>query len=203
MQCPACNGTLRAVKAKNFVIDVCLVCRGVWFDSDEFAPFARQLSEREDLKPPPPTPFESRSVVHANKVYEEQRGCPKCATDLRKFNYAYDSNIILDKCPNCGGIWTDYGEIQNVAAYLKHDPKADALGASIVEHQRDMADHAAIGETLGGRRPLWAGYFRIILPLGDDNETGKFPVINSMVIGACTFISVSYTHLTLPTTPYV
>jgi membrane associated rhomboid family serine protease/Zn-finger nucleic acid-binding protein len=188
MQCPACSGVLRRVKAKNFVIAICPGCKGVWFESEDFAPFARQLSEREDLKPPPLIPFESRSVVHANKVYEEQRGCPKCTTEMRKFNYAYDSNIILDKCPNCGGIWTDYGEIQNVSAYLKHDPKADALGASIVKHQRDMEDRAAISEALSGRIPLWAGYFRIILPLGDENKTEKFPVITALVIGACTFI---------------
>ena len=188
MQCPACSGVLRTARAKDFVIQICPGCKGVWFESEDFAPFAKQLSEREDLKPPRPEYFEAKKVVHASKVYEEQRFCPKCATEMRKFNYAYDSNIILDKCPNCGGIWTDYGEIQNVAAYLKRDPKADALGASIVERQRNMEDLSAIRETFGGRIPLWAGYFRIILPLGDENETERFPVVNSLVIGACTFI---------------
>jgi membrane associated rhomboid family serine protease len=188
MQCPACSGVLKTARAKNFVIKICPGCKGVWFESEDFAPFAKQLSEREDLKPPRPEYFEAKKVVHASKVYEEQRLCPECRTDMRKFNYAYDSNIILDKCTNCGGIWTDYGEIQNVAAYLKRDPKADALGASIVEHQRDMDDLSAIRETFGGRIPLWAGYFRIILPLGDENKTERFPVINSLLIGVCTFI---------------
>lgn len=188
MRCPACNGVLRVVKAKNFVIDICPGCKGVWFDCDDFAPFAGRLSEREDLKPPPPTFFQNRSVTDASKVYEDPRSCPKCQAVLRKFNYAYDSNIMLDKCPNCDGIWTDYGEIQNVAAYLKRDPKADALGASIVKQQRDMENLAAIGEVFKGRIPLWAGYLKIILPLGDENQTKRFPVINSLVIGACTFI---------------
>ena len=190
MQCPACNGVLRAVKAKNFIVDVCPCCRGVWFDADEFAPFARQLSEREDLKPPPAT-FQAKSVIDANKVNEDLRNCPKCLSVMRKFNYAYDSNIILDKCTNCGGIWTDCGEIKNVAAYLKRNPKEEEFGKYLVSRNRDIEELAAIGESFGRRVPMAVMYMpKVIIPLGDELSRDRFPAITISLITLCTLVFV-------------
>ena len=47
---------------------------------------------------------------------------------MKEFNFAYDSNIFLDKCPRCGGIWTDAGEILKVAEHLKMDPRVYEVG---------------------------------------------------------------------------
>ena len=35
--------------------------------------------------------------------------CPKCGSDLKEMNY---KNVIIDKCPDCLGIWLDQGEIE-------------------------------------------------------------------------------------------
>jgi hypothetical protein len=37
--------------------------------------------------------------------------CPKCGSDLVEIEY---KNIMIDKCPECEGIWFDCGELEQV-----------------------------------------------------------------------------------------
>ena len=61
----------------------------------------------------------------ANKPDESEmiRACPKCMMAMKKVNYAYDSNIIIDRCEKCAGIWTDKGELIAIAKFVKNDPR--------------------------------------------------------------------------------
>jgi Zn-finger nucleic acid-binding protein len=47
------------------------------------------------------------------------RTCPACKRQMRRLNYAYDSNVIVDKCQACGSLFLDAGEIDSIARYLK------------------------------------------------------------------------------------
>ena len=38
--------------------------------------------------------------------------CPKCGSDLQELNY---QNVMIDKCPDCNGIWLDQGELELLA----------------------------------------------------------------------------------------
>ena len=35
------------------------------------------------------------------------------------FNFAYDSNIFLNRCNACKGLWLDGGELRSVAQFIK------------------------------------------------------------------------------------
>ncbi|MEE8397960.1 MAG: zf-TFIIB domain-containing protein [Desulfobacterales bacterium] len=35
--------------------------------------------------------------------------CPKCGSGLEEVN---QSNVMMDQCPECGGIWLDKGELE-------------------------------------------------------------------------------------------
>lgn len=37
--------------------------------------------------------------------------CPKCGSDLVEIEY---KNVMIDKCPECEGIWFDCGELEQV-----------------------------------------------------------------------------------------
>ena len=37
--------------------------------------------------------------------------CPKCGSDLMEIEYKH---IMIDKCPECEGIWLDCGELEEV-----------------------------------------------------------------------------------------
>jgi len=76
--------------------------------------------------------FKPREVVLPDSQ-RQPRLCPECQAVMREFNFAYDSNIFLDKCPRCSGIWTDAGEILKVAEHLKMDARIYEVGRGLIE----------------------------------------------------------------------
>jgi membrane associated rhomboid family serine protease/Zn-finger nucleic acid-binding protein len=194
MKCPSCCGRLREVKSKTALVNICLDCRGIWFDSGEFVDFARRLTESEKISPKEVRLFEPRTVHTLKTVKETLKLCPKCNLAMKRFNYSYDSNIFLDKCTNCQGIWTDGGEIQQVARYLKDDPRIKTIGNDLVEHEKNMEElrsWAGIGEALSIPASHFILYMpKIILPLSDDNPRERFPVLTISIITLCVTIFI-------------
>jgi membrane associated rhomboid family serine protease len=130
----------------------------------------------------------NRAISNAQAEPEPPRICPRCGASMRKFNYAYDSNIILDKCPDCGGIWTDRGEIRALASYMKGHPKLDKLGRSLAAHTKkreNMKELAEATHSLTSASGLrWVLMPKIILPLKDDITADKFPIFVLGIITA-------------------
>jgi Zn-finger nucleic acid-binding protein len=135
MNCPSCNARLEECECGAVMVDICSRCHGVWFDPDELGPFVEFL-----LKEEPSIPNAKIELWKKAKRPETSakpaRSCPVCGVPMKKFNYACDSNIILDKCPECGGIWTDADDLHAVAVYNKGNPKLDAFGRSLVKDKR-------------------------------------------------------------------
>ena len=126
MRCPVCQRTLRAVRTRELEIDVCPGCGGSFFDRGEFKETLDRLLTGGEV---PEAPLElGHQPVALRQLGERQRPCPHCTTPMAKFNYCYDSNIILDRCERCGGIWADGGEVLKCAQYRKGNPKLDKLG---------------------------------------------------------------------------
>lgn len=38
--------------------------------------------------------------------------CPRCQVDMKKMS---NGKYVIDKCPKCGGLFLDKGEIQNIS----------------------------------------------------------------------------------------
>jgi membrane associated rhomboid family serine protease/Zn-finger nucleic acid-binding protein len=186
MKCPFCSNRLRRVKSKSAVVDICTNCRGIWFDSGEFVDFVRTLAQSQDISAQETKLFKRRDVRALHTVEEKDKCCPKCNTRLHKFNYAYDSNVFLDRCPLCGGIWTDAGEVREIAGYLKEDPTATAVGRAIAE-----TFPAAQQESSKGG-PAYLLYLpRVIVPLSDDTPRQRFPLVTVSIIALCTLLFIT------------
>lgn len=198
MKCPSCSGRLREIKSKTALVDICRDCMGIWFDSGEFVDFARKLTESEKISPTETRLFEPRKVHTLEKVKEQTKTCPRCNQAMKRFNYSYDSNVFLDKCPNCKGIWTDGGEIQQVARYLKDDPRIKSIGKDLAEQKRNMEDLQGWGgfsRTMGMPVSPYILYMpKIILPLSDENPRERFPFLTISIITICiaAFMSQAY-----------
>jgi membrane associated rhomboid family serine protease len=192
MKCPSCATRLREVKSRMVLIDVCPKCAGVWFDSGEFVDFVRSLTEDEEILPMIPRLFQPRQVHALTDVEEPEKICPRCDLPMRTFNYASDSNVFLDKCPSCNGLWADAGEVRQVARHLKVDPNIKAITKDIAQTNRSfrtMEDLAQLGKAL--RRPVnpMALFLpKIIVPLSDDAPRQKTPVLTIAIITLCTTI---------------
>ena len=194
MKCPSCSNKLREVKSKTALVDVCLDCKGIWFDSGEFVDFVRNLTESEKISPEEVRLFEPRTVHTLKTVKESLKLCPRCNLAMKRFNYSYDSNVFLDKCPNCKGIWTDGGEVQQVAGYLKDDPRIKTIGKDLAEHRQNLEDlksWGGFGKALGMPvSPFILFMPRIILPLSDENPRERFPILTISIITLCIAIYI-------------
>ena len=165
------------VKFESIVLDVCPSCKGIWFDSGELAGYAEALSAKKEISPQKTRFFQHKIVQPLSKINEGVRFCPKCESRMAKFNYAYDSGIVLDKCNACEGVWTDRGEAVQVAEYLKEDPKADELGRAIAE----ITETA--GEDYSERfNPFTFFLSRMFIPFSDDVERQRFPIVTVSII---------------------
>lgn len=132
MNCPVCYKKLKEITYENQRIDICLKCGGIWFDRGELLKVVDNLLSKNKVDPQTVKETYRNKLINIDEIKKFQRKCPKCNVDMNLNNYSYDSNIIIDKCPSCNGIWTDEGEMRSVAKYIKGNPDMDSYGKALV-----------------------------------------------------------------------
>lgn len=133
LKCPACQSPLKPEVIAGITLDLCPQCGGCWLDDGETQSLVRRFSQLSaipylDLR----TVFHHPRPPHPNA----QRRCPRCNVIMDNINYAYNSNILVDRCPQCHGLWTDAGELPAMVQYVKGNPKLDRLASAIADHVR-------------------------------------------------------------------
>ena len=130
MKCPVCNAELSPYLFGVQTIDVCPQCGGIWFDSDELIAVANDMIQKDAIQDQEiELAFCPKSQPADGK--ESKRICPRCGISTEVFNYSYDSNVFLNKCPSCHGLWADRGELERVAQHLKGNPAVNKYVESL------------------------------------------------------------------------
>jgi len=189
MNCPSCSHKLRRIKTKSEVLEICPHCKGIWFDSGELVNFVRDLSKRENILPEKPRLFKRREVHISDTNVKNNKSCPRCNLVMQTFNYCYDSNVFLEKCTDCHGIWADSKDVLKIARYIKQDFTSTKIGEDLIRQTEKMERIKEIGQ-LGEELTNQAGIGmlfipHLILPLWDDEERVRFPVITFTIIILC------------------
>jgi|GEM_PF-1561137 len=149
MQCQRDNAvtTVREFnfRSKNFLIDVCPKCLGIWFERTELERLARlyEVMEKEDffdLWKEYDGAFQHR--VQYPEAYEEPAMmCPNGHGLLERNPYASDREMIIDRCRVCEGVWFDGWEVVRllsvVAPYLSQDALVLAVAEYGTEKQKE------------------------------------------------------------------
>ncbi|NLH17943.1 MAG: zf-TFIIB domain-containing protein [Phycisphaerae bacterium] len=139
MRCPKCYAALAEKTVEDYTVRGCLGCGGLWIDKDLLPTLGEKLAWQL-----PPDDSEKELLFHRTDVAYPHPGasavCPGCGRDMQEFNFAYDSNIMLDRCPNCHGLWLDPGELMKIARHMQYDPDLDAVGRSILKSAGDSDD---------------------------------------------------------------
>ena len=137
MKCPACQSALSRRHYHRLYLEVCPSCRGIWFDPGNLVEFIEVLLDNDpDI---PPLSLQPRGkALNLLTLQEAGRSCPRCHKPMKKVNYGGDSNIVIDRCPACEGIWTDGGEIEKMATFAKGNTKLTMLGHAIIEDQNEF-----------------------------------------------------------------
>jgi len=117
MKCPACGGNMEEKDFGNVKVDVCSNYHGLWFDNFEIEKLdeSTEGSGKELLK--------ALSEQFKNNK-EVPMKCPSCATALHKHRYRM-SNVVIDECYSCGGVFLNSGELALIRDSFKNDEKIE------------------------------------------------------------------------------
>ena len=118
IKCPKCdNEELKEVPFEGVKVDSCSSCKGYWFERDEMRKAKDEKEETMNWMDVDLWENEEKFKITKDKFI-----CPDCGLPLYEVNYG-DSNIKVDVCNMCEGMWLDKGEFKKVMNYLKE--KAD------------------------------------------------------------------------------
>jgi len=127
MNCPECKTQKLSEKMKisDVMINWCLSCGGLWFERDELR-LAKDKKVKDakwidvELKDESIDWFQFKLWKDKVKfkAAKDIKLCPGCWTPLYKVNYG-DSDIEIDICGICGGVWLDRGEFKKIIEYVK------------------------------------------------------------------------------------
>ncbi len=110
MKCPACGNVLQGMTVAEVSVDVCRGgCGGIWFDNHEL----RKFDEPHDRAGEALLDVERNPKIHVD--LRKKRNCPKCGNVvmIRRF-FSAKRQVEIDECPNCAGVWLDYGELGTI-----------------------------------------------------------------------------------------
>ncbi|MCS6925319.1 MAG: zf-TFIIB domain-containing protein [Candidatus Binatia bacterium] len=108
MQCPKCQTESFVTRTiRGISVDRCTNCNGIWFDERELASLLN-----EDARALTPL----RGATTSEELNSKRGRCPRDATPLLRMYSAINSEVVVDTCLQCHGIWLDGGEFDALFA---------------------------------------------------------------------------------------
>jgi len=114
MKCVDCSGQLKQVDYNNIRIEECSSCGGIWFDRGELDKAKNQTDE--DLRWLDFDPFGEEANQFL--VDADDKTCPRCSAKMDSLFYE-ESQVIINKCLVCHGIWVPNGQFRKIVKYLE------------------------------------------------------------------------------------
>jgi uncharacterized protein len=98
-------------------IEQCLGCGGVYLDAGELQKI-QSAAGRTKSNNLPPTPIE-RVYARGRERAEHPEGlptltCPACSGEMASRDYGFGSEVTIDTCLECFGVWLDYSELDTL-----------------------------------------------------------------------------------------
>ncbi len=115
MNCPKCEAELKHETYEKVQIDRCPKCRGTWLDEGELIAIVDTKEEKFSAH----LIEEAINTAFTGVPEDEKRSverCPKCSKAMQAVNYAYNSGVVIDRCPDSHGVWLDGTELEKVQA---------------------------------------------------------------------------------------
>ncbi len=102
-------------------IDTCPECAGPWFDGKEMARFLQggtlkiQVLRVAEVEP-------LQSVGYS--ISTRARACPRCRAGMEERTF---SDVTVDVCPTCQGIFLDDGELRRIILKYEKGERGDQM----------------------------------------------------------------------------
>lgn len=116
--CPVDGADLVPTSHLGVRIGRCPECSGVWLDAGVLRHIEAGVEPGLPARPDP-----LHEVLEAEEEARQQQcpdlSCPRCSAQMEKREYAYCSQVLIDTCPACHGVWLDGGELSTVERFLQ------------------------------------------------------------------------------------
>ncbi|MDX9999874.1 MAG: zf-TFIIB domain-containing protein [Polyangia bacterium] len=100
-------------------VDECSVCQGRWLDRGELERI-QETVERDYRKALDERPELSNLAYDVSREMSEERlHCPACGEEMARMEYARVSQVVVDVCPECRGVWLDKGELERLEMFFE------------------------------------------------------------------------------------
>ncbi len=154
-------------------VDYCIQCLGIWFEQDEL----RQAKDQKDpsLQWLDVDLWEDKTKFQVGKT---AKICPVDFVPLYQIEYN-GSEIKVDLCDTCHGIWLDGGEFKKIIAFLKAK-KADELLHHYLSNLVEEGKEIFVGpETFREE----VDDFLMLVKLFNDKFVVQHPNISQIILG--------------------
>ena len=195
MKCPICKSVLLRRTVAGNEMYFCSRKHGISINVDCLGDVIRSLASQSE------TPnAEIKDVFHLSgpeRAVDENRICPECNQKMKTFNYAYNSNIFLDRCYECGNVWIDAEEFSTLISYVKGNPKIDNLGGAISEYEDGKREEKdAIQNMNSMRHSTFGARFGLANYISRELFSKRTPVLTKVIwiiiIGVLLFLYIYY-----------
>ena len=120
MKCPLDGHELvRQRYEADIDIDKCPECGGLWLDHQELERIqdCREHDYSEEIKQIPNLVNQAFTMALARSKPAVQ--CPSCDQVMERREYGSASQVMIDVCTSCRGIWLDNGEINALELFFE------------------------------------------------------------------------------------
>ncbi|NOZ87713.1 MAG: rhomboid family intramembrane serine protease [Deltaproteobacteria bacterium] len=194
-RCPVDHTLLKSLVFNGVTLDQCPNCGGIWFDRNELDETVRRLIRFPQEASAIDVPLGETQDINDLEQYRSL-SCPRCRdTKLSAGRFGRISNVVLDTCPRCRGVWADHGELTALVEFM-HTPagtnnssasintrKMGEAIASAVKQRQHYKEIKELGSSLNRRIGFfWFFLPKIIIPISARAGQYEFPLMTSTLI---------------------
>lgn len=120
-------------------VDFCAAgCRGIFFDN-------RELERMDQTHEATDDPLLQEILADGRERDERSAplSCPRCDIKMRRHGYALGTDIHIDRCYGCNGIWLDRGELAAVRENFKSPEERKRNVERILSAETDLGTKVA------------------------------------------------------------
>ena len=120
MQCPDDSDELqKTIYEAQIEVDQCPSCFGMWLGYGELESIqdSQEIDYSGELQNIPN--YLDKSHEFALAKNEGSYNCPRCSNEMEKREYGYCSQIMIDVCPSCRGVWLHKDEIKELEIFFE------------------------------------------------------------------------------------
>ncbi len=118
-KCPTCDNFLDVYKAYGMKIKSCSKCHGMWLDKGELRELRNKVADEmgENLR----WMNDEIKDIEKTHAWASNKACPVCKDSLLLSTYFSNSEMIVDWCKNCHGIWLGYEDFEAIRQFQKYE----------------------------------------------------------------------------------